>query len=71
MGFLPWIALGMIVKILAKVIAEKLVAVVAGIVGYGPPVAIRDRDSARGPLSAKGRHRIRTACTSSLIGGLP
>jgi hypothetical protein len=33
MGFLPWIALGMIVKILTRVIAEKLVAVVVGIVG--------------------------------------
>jgi len=33
MGFLPWIALGIIVKVLAKVIAEKLVAVVVGTVG--------------------------------------
>ena len=33
MGILPWIALGVIVKVLARVIAEKLVAVVVGIVG--------------------------------------
>jgi hypothetical protein len=33
MGILPWIVLGVIVKILARVIAEKLVAVVVGLVG--------------------------------------
>jgi len=33
MGILPWIALGVIVKIVARIIAEKLVAVVVGIVG--------------------------------------
>ena len=33
MGILPWIALGVIVKILAEVIAEKLVALVVGFVG--------------------------------------
>jgi hypothetical protein len=33
LGILPWIALSVIVKILAEFVAKKLVAVVVGIVG--------------------------------------
>jgi hypothetical protein len=33
MGILPWMALGVIVKILAEILAKKLVAAVVGIVG--------------------------------------
>jgi hypothetical protein len=33
MGILPWIALGVIVKILTEILAKKLVAVVVGFVG--------------------------------------
>jgi hypothetical protein len=33
LGILPWMALGVIVKLLAEILAKKLVAVVVGIVG--------------------------------------